>query len=126
MTKVRVLVLNKGKGKEKVWNLSPDNLEALKRSSNKFNVLQNEYSAEFPTLISHQKHWSDEMKTYLKEKWKEVTTEEIIGSNENQKTVVEDVFDDYSDMSNFLTKNEVVNGSMNVLSEEGSEGFFNV
>lgn len=74
--------------------------------------------------------WSDDMKSYFKENWKGTNNEEIsenegIGSSKNQKEVVEDVFEDYLDISSFLTKNEVVNGNKNVLLEEGNEGFFN-
>ena len=138
-------VQNNDKGKEKVWSISPDNMEALKRSSNRYNVLQNDYSNEFPTLISSQKqqivdqfikkriqpgrevlqHWSDEMKSYFNENWKESLKEDEAGKKKVQENTDDDVFDDYSATTSFLTRDEVVNGSKNVLFEEGREGFFN-
>ncbi|GKA04480.1 hypothetical protein Tco_0683600 [Tanacetum coccineum] len=75
----------------KIWNLSPENKEALKHSANKYAILQNEedneYVNEFPILLSPQKkqivekyicerckptdeefkQWSNEMRTYFKE-----------------------------------------------------------
>lgn len=137
---------HKDKRKEKVWNISPENLEELKISSNRYNVFQNEYSTEFPTLISPQKkkvvdqflinkvhptkevmlQWSDEMKSYFQENWKESSTEVDVGTSENRKQFVEEVLDDYSEISNMLTKNDIVNGNKNVLFEEGSESLFNV
>ena len=115
---------NNDKGKEKVWSISPDNMEALKRSSNRYNVLQNDYSNEFPTLISSQKqqivdqfikkriqpgrevlqHWSDEMKSYFNENWKESLKEDEAVKKKVQENTDDDAFDDYSATTSFFNQ----------------------
>ncbi|GJR00937.1 RNA-directed DNA polymerase, eukaryota, reverse transcriptase zinc-binding domain protein [Tanacetum coccineum] len=138
----------KGESNGKVWNLSPENKEALKQSANKYAILQNkddnEYLNEFPILLSPQKKqvvesfisnkinpndeefkkWSNEMKTYFKEKWQDNEKEDK--EDNSQKNTKENVYEDYSEIENFLAKNEVLNKNKNVLFEEASAGIFEI
>ncbi|PWA66022.1 hypothetical protein CTI12_AA331970 [Artemisia annua] len=131
---------------DKMWNIGKENMEELKRSSNRYNVLQNDYDAEFPKLLSPHKlklvdgflsknerptndvleKWSDDMKAYFEGKWKIIQNGAGVSNSNEMDKITQDVVDDPLDITGFLKENELKSKGKNVLVEGGTEGLFNV
>nr|GEX97935.1 hypothetical protein [Tanacetum cinerariifolium] len=95
-------------GSSKICNISKENKDALKKSANEKVKPNNKES----------KQSGNEIRAYFKEKLKEIRKGD---KEENSKNKFEkNVYEDYSGIASFLSKNEVQNQKKNVILKEAS------